>query len=59
VYEFTDVSDVFAASIIRAMSGLRFLMMEAVQTPETSVNSYTALQPTVFTVTAVRTSGHT
>jgi hypothetical protein len=35
--KFTDVSEVFTASVIRAMSAL---MMEAVSTSETSVNFY-------------------
>jgi hypothetical protein len=39
-YKFTDVSEVIAASIMRAMIAFIALMMEAASTSETSVNFY-------------------
>jgi hypothetical protein len=38
-YEFTDVSEVCTASVVRAMA-LIALIMEAIQNSETSVNFY-------------------
>jgi hypothetical protein len=58
--EFSDVSEVLVASIIRAMS-LIALMMEAASTSETSVNFYHTTRSTthktaIFILAAVITS---